>query len=272
MSMESLEGKVAVVTGGASGIGLAMARRFASEGARIVLADLAEDALRSVASDMESDGVEVLAVPTDVADAESVENMARCAMDRFGSVQLLCNNAGVVASGKSWELPLADWLRIVGVHFWGVLHGVHTFVPLILASGEAGYIVNTASLGGLFPVSSRGRLPFAPYMASKRAIVALSEVLRHELLQIGAPIGVSVLCPGPVSTNLGRTDKLAPIPESPEQDVLSAEQVAECVRRGIAEGRFYIFTHPDYKRLLDAHHAAIIDGMEALLIHMPNQE
>jgi NAD(P)-dependent dehydrogenase (short-subunit alcohol dehydrogenase family) len=194
--MEDLNGKTAVVTGGASGIGSAMAERFAAEGMRLVLADVEPDALEGAVKRLSDTGAEVLAVPTDVADAVAVDTLAEATFDRFGTAHVVCNNAGVVVGGPGWEIPLAEWEWILGVNLWGVIHGIRSFVPRLVEQGE-GHVVNTASIAGLGP------LPFsAPYTATKHAVVGISASLFHELALSGSPVGVTVLCPGFLSTNL----------------------------------------------------------------------
>ncbi len=169
-----------VVTGAASGIGLALARRFASEGARLVLADQHADVLSEVAEELEAGGAEALAVPTDVGDPAAVDALASKALDRFGIVHVICNNAGIVVGGLAWEIPLEEWHRLMRVNLWGVIHGIRSFVPLLLAHDEAAYVVNTASMAG---VSAFGTL--GPYVASKHAVVGLSEVLAQDLAAAG---------------------------------------------------------------------------------------
>lgn len=257
--MRELNGKVAVVTGSASGIGRAVAEALAHEGMRLVLADVEEEPLREAEQSLESSGTEVLAVPTDVSDPDSVEQLATRAKERFGQVHLLHNNAGVGGGGLTWQLPLPVWQWIVGVNLWGVVHGIRSFVPDMVEAGE-GHVVNTASIAGLLAGPGLGA-----YGATKHAVVAISESLHHELSLTGSPVRVSVLCPGAVSTRIVDADRnwparLGPRPQPPGDPALQA--VGEMVRRHIAEGlppervagmvvaavreeRFWILTHPD---------------------------
>ena len=178
--MKELRGKVAVVTGAASGIGRALAGRFAAEGMKVVLADVEGPALAKAESELRAGGATVLAVAADVARAEAVDALAARTLEAFGGVHVLCNNAGVYASGLSWERPLADWEWVLGVNLWGVIHGVRAFVPIMLRQGSEAHIVNTASVAGL--ISG----PFsAPYNVSKYGVVALSESLHYELALAG---------------------------------------------------------------------------------------
>ena len=193
--MESLRDKVAVVTGGASGIGLAMAERFLAEGMKVVIADVEAAALSPAAERLGTDGAEVLAVQTDVTVWADVEALAEAAYERYGAVHVVCNNAGVVTRGAAWEQSLEDWQWVIGVDLWGVIHGVKAFVPRMLASGEPGHVVSTASIAGLFAMPT-----IAPYNVAKVGVVALSETLHHDLRAAGSSIGVSVLCPGVVPT------------------------------------------------------------------------
>jgi NAD(P)-dependent dehydrogenase (short-subunit alcohol dehydrogenase family) len=234
--MQDFAGKVAVVTGGASGIGAGMARRFAREGMRVVLADVEAAALDATAAEIAQTGASVVTVPTDVSDAQQVERLADRTWEAFGGCDVLCNNAGVFVGGKLWERSLHDWQWLLGVNLWGVIHGVHAFVPRMLAQDRPGHVVNTASLAGL--ISS----PFlGVYNVSKHAIVTLSETLHHEFSVVGAKLRVSVLCPGMVNTRAPDVERNRPrhltnaAPTRPEDVAL-----AEAVRAGLAAGM-----HPD---------------------------
>ena len=196
--METFEGKVAVVTGGASGLGLAMAQRFADAGMNIVIGDIEAEPLAMAEAALRAKGVKVLPRRTDVAKPEDVEALAESAYKAFGGVHVLCNNAGIGGSpGAMWELSLDDWRWVVDVDLWSVVHGIRSFVPRMIASGEEAHIVNTASLAGLVSGAVGG-----PYTVAKFGVVALSEQLYYELGRAGHNIGVSVLCPGFVNTNI----------------------------------------------------------------------
>lgn len=196
--MQSFEGKVAVVTGGASGLGLAMANRFADAGMNIVLGDIEAEPLAMAEAAIAAKGVGVLPLRTDVARADEIEALAESAYERFGAVHVLCNNAGVGGSqGPMWELSQPDWDWVIDVDMWSVVHGVRSFVPRMIESGEEGHIVNTASIAGLVSGAVGG-----PYTVAKFAVEALSEQLHYELGRAGHNIGVSVLCPGFVNTGI----------------------------------------------------------------------
>jgi NAD(P)-dependent dehydrogenase (short-subunit alcohol dehydrogenase family) len=273
--MRDLRGKVAVVTGGASGIGRAMAARFAREGMRIVLADVEEKALSETQATMAGAGVEVLAVRTDVSKWEDVEALARRTYEAFGAAHVVCNNAGIGAGGLAWELSLADWQWTLGVNLWGVIHGVRAFVPRLIAQGE-GHVVNTASIAGM--ISAPG---MAPYCASKHAVVAISECLQHDLsLAGGAKVKVSVVCPAWVKTNIADSERNRPSSlaareakdRSPQQVMMQEmvrtaisggippEDVAEAVLRAVVEERFYVLTHDDTKKSVERRMRGILEG------------
>jgi NAD(P)-dependent dehydrogenase (short-subunit alcohol dehydrogenase family) len=253
--MESFAGKVAVVTGAASGIGNSLARRFAAEGMKVVLADIEATALDRAVAAMEGDGHEVLGVRTDVSDGDSVDALAAATLDRFGAVHIVCNNAGVFTGGRMWELPTRDWQWVLGVNLWGVIHGIRAFVPHLVAHGE-GHVVNTASMAGLVSYGGMG-----PYNASKHAVVTISETLHHELAAAGVDVGVSVLCPGLVATHIGTGERNRPVElggrarsgddAAPEMAAVLAEMgmapdaVAAQVFDAIGTGRFYVLTHGD---------------------------
>ena len=256
--MQEFEGRVAVVTGGASGIGRAMAQRFAEAGMRVVLADVERDALEATAAALRDGGAGVLAVATDVSNAESVDALADSAYEAFGAVHVLCNNAGVGGANRAaYRASLADWEWTLGVNLWGVIHGVRAFVPRMLEGGEEGHVVNTASVAGLTPLPGN-----APYGVSKAGVVALTESLQLELEQRGAAVRASVLCPGIVRTNIldsyrNRPEALrnpGPPRTDPAQERLRDEfarnaiapaEVAARVFEAIGEQRFWILTHDD---------------------------
>src|SRR6187200_3263330 len=203
-------GKVAVVAGAGSGIGLALAERFARGGLDVVLADVEEGALANAADRIKALGVRTLPVLTDVSDPVAVEALAGAAVERFGSVHVVCNNAGVGSGADPWFGPLSAWEWVLGVNLWGVIHGIRAFLPILISQGE-GHIVNTASIAGL----NSGSGPM--YAASKHAVVALSEELFKTTKMVGLPVGVSVLCPGWVRTAIMAADRNWPtrLGESP---------------------------------------------------------
>ena len=204
--MKDFKGKVAVVTGAASGIGRGMAERFAAEGMHVVLADVEAPALEAAEKEMAAAGASVLAVRTDVSSAADVGALAERTIERFGKVHVLCNNAGVGGGAGAWDTSIEDWQWVLGVNLWGVVHGVRSFVPLMIAGGEEAHIVNTASVAGLMPGAGG-----AGYTATKFAVVGYSEALYYELLMSGsARIGVSVLCPAATATNIIDSDRNRP--------------------------------------------------------------
>jgi NAD(P)-dependent dehydrogenase (short-subunit alcohol dehydrogenase family) len=238
--MELRKGQVAVITGGASGIGLALAESFARAGLSIVLADVQADALVAAEIRIRALGVEVLSVQTDVSKEAEVQALAAATIERFGSVQIVCNNAGVGGGGDPWFGPAGVWDWVMGVNFWGVVYGVRAFLPHLLANADGGHIVNTASIAGLYPVTS------APYDASKHAVVALTESLNNTLLTIEAKVGVSCLCPGWVKTGIADsmrnwpTELGLPPVSTPMQTAISAHTrrvIDEGTQPGIVAGR-----------------------------------
>jgi NAD(P)-dependent dehydrogenase (short-subunit alcohol dehydrogenase family) len=272
--MEEFQGKVAVITGAASGIGRALAERCAQEGMRVVLADIEEPALAQTAVEMADAGAEVLPVVTDVAQAEDLEALARQTLDAYGAVHLLCNNAGVGTGTTIWESTLNDWQWVIDVNLWGIIHGLRTFVPLMLAQDGQGYIVNTASIAGLLPYHLN-----APYQATKYAVVAISEKLYYDMAFRGGKIGVSVLCPGWVRTNImdaerNRPPELAdePLEMTPEIEAavesyrqacaagMPPAELADHVFRAIRANKFYILPHEEFLPMVQARSQAIVSG------------
>jgi NAD(P)-dependent dehydrogenase (short-subunit alcohol dehydrogenase family) len=252
--MKDFSGKVAVVTGGASGIGLSMAKRFAAEGMRLVLADIEEPVLEEAVDELRRSGADVLGVPTDVADHASVVGLHERTLEAFGAVHLVCNNAGVV--GRSIvESPIEMWEWVVGVNLFGVINGCNVFLPTLVAQDE-GHVVNTASVAGL-----RGNAILGIYCTTKFAVVGLSESLREELRASGSKVGVSVLCPGFVRTRIAQSHRNMPAglrnaSGEPDGDVLLGAvrtgippaEVADAVFDAVSDDRLYILTHPDMAR------------------------
>jgi NAD(P)-dependent dehydrogenase (short-subunit alcohol dehydrogenase family) len=254
--MDAFRDRVAVITGGAGGIGMALARAFAARGAKLVLADLDEPALRRAVGELETEGAQALGVPTDVTRLESVQALAAAARQRFGAAHIVCNNAGVATFGEIAGASHRDWVYTMNVNFWGVVHGVETFVPLLTEQGQGGHIVNTASMAGLVGMRWLGI-----YSASKFAVVGLSEALHRELTPHG--IGVSVLCPMIVDTQINENSvRMRPRELKNAEDLpvppagamaggtIAAPEVARRVVRGIERGDLYILTHPEQRAIL----------------------
>lgn len=257
--MKEFGGRVAVVTGAASGIGRALAERLAAERMRVVLADVDEKTLAAAERALRERGAETLSVPTDVSRPGDVEALAQSTLDAFGGVHVVCNNAGVAGEfGPVWEQPLEAWEWVLGVNLWGVIHGIRSFVPIMLEAGEEGHVVNTASMAGLVSVPM-----VSVYHATKHAVVTLSESLHYELTASGARVGASVLCPGFVRTAIidaprNRPAELEGAQRTPEHGAAVREayrracaegldpgQVADLVLDAIREGRFWVFPHPE---------------------------
>ncbi len=260
--MREFAGKTAVVTGGASGIGLAMVERFASEGMNVVLADIQEDALQAQVQRLEQEERSVMGVVVNTMQRETLEHARDEVIERFGNIHIVCNNAGVLSREDAmgvgpmttpvWAIPDRAWEWVIGVNFWGVLYGVQTFVPHMLEHGEDGHIVNTASLAGLIPGGGA-------YGVSKHAVLTLTEGLYQNLAEVGANVSASVLCPGTVRTNIisadrNRPDELggkgepsaeeAAIADAMLADSMDPANVAEQVFQAIVEQRCYVLPHP----------------------------
>ena len=254
--MNPFNGRVAVITGAAGGIGSAIARACAERGAQLALADLDGEGLERVAKELEGIGTKVLSVQTDVSRRDSVEALAEKSWRHFGNVHLVYNNAGVATFGVLAEAVHEDWVFTMGVNFWGVVHGVESFVPRLIEQGDGGHVVNTASMAGL-----TGMRWLGVYSASKFAVVGLTEALRRELEPHG--IGVSVLCPMMVDTQMtgnssrarppdqrGQDETPAPGPDTLVGNIISPDEVAARALRGIERNDLYILTHPEQREIL----------------------
>jgi NAD(P)-dependent dehydrogenase (short-subunit alcohol dehydrogenase family) len=248
--MESLRDKVAVVTGGASGIGRELCRSFARAGARVVVADVDAGGMAETAAAVKQEGSAAMEVRTDVSRLADVKALADRAYERWGAVHVLCNNAGVTVHGGLESATHRDWEWVIGVNLWGVIHGIETFVPRMIAKGEPGHIVNTASMAGL--IASQG---LGVYNTTKYAVVGLSETLQKDLRPYN--IGVTVLCPMGVATAIRDSERNRPAQlQNPERrasggDItligrtLTPAHVAERVLRAIVANRLYVITHEE---------------------------
>lgn len=252
------EGRVAVITGAASGFGRAFAQQAAALGMKLVLADVDADALEGVVAAMRDQGAQAIGVRTDVRDPAQVDALAKATLDAYGRVHLLFNNAGVGTGGFLWESSAKDWDWVFGVNVMGVANGVRSFTPAMLAQGERAHIVNTASVAGLLAPSA-----MAVYNASKHAVVALTETLYHDLKNVGAQVSCSLLCPAFVPTGIANAERSRPddlrndAPPTRSQQAadlqlqravrsgrLTPEDVAKATFDAVRDGRFYILTHP----------------------------
>lgn len=267
--VQQLDARVAVVTGAAGGIGLSIAKALALDGMSLVLADLDHDRVCEAAAEVASLGGSAIGVRTDVRSADDVEALARVAMQTYGAVDVVCNNAGVWGLGAQWETSVQEWQRIIDVNMWGVIHGVRAFVPLLEKNPHGGHIVNTASMAGLVAGPFRG-----PYTAAKHAVVGISRGLRTEFRVRKLAIGVSVICPGKVDTAIfdsisddGEAASAAPtdVQDMADSirgaDAISVDSVGPIVRDGIKNNDFWILpgvrnqsraVRREYDRLMDA--------------------
>ena len=276
--MEQLEGRVAVITGGGSGIGEGLAHACHAAGMRVVLGDVEEDEAARVANDVRELDGDAIAVRADVSSRESIEELAAVAYEAFGAVQLLCNNAGVLSASPLVETSETDWEWTLGVNLMGPVHGVRAFVPRMREQpGDGAHIVNTASVAGTFAIEG---MRIGVYTASKFAVVGYSEMLRLELAPDG--IGVSVLCPGGVATRIqeagrNRPDTLGgPLEQAPEDvarragrvasgpPAMAPREVGERVLDGVRANRLYIFTHADQRAPVEERHREMMAAYDAI--------
>lgn len=269
--MKPYEGRVAVITGAGSGIGLGIARRCAAQGMHLILADIEKQALEQAEKELAGLAAgRIISRVTDVGDSTQVQALAETAFTEFGAVHLLVNNAGVGGGGRNcWELELDYWQWVLNVNLWGVIHGIKYFTPKMLQQ-DSGHIVNTASVAGL--MSAPGS---AAYNVSKHSVVTLSETLYNELRNAGSAIGVSVLCPSFVDTRIYAAERNMPNAQAPSAEqqamegaagdffkaiALSPESVAEQVFEAIAKGDFYIFTHQGTRQQVEKRMQGILDN------------
>lgn len=277
--IEDFGGKVAVVTGAASGIGRGLARKAATEGMQVVLADVEPEALGEAEVEVAGLGAETLAVTTDVSDAGAVDALAAAAFERFGAVHLVCLNAGVFQAGVSWERTEADWAWVLAVNLWGPIHGVHAFLPRLIEQGGPAHVVITSSMAGLMTVAYSG-----PYVVSKFGAAAVAECAAHDLAAQGSEVGVSCLVPGSVDTRIGWSERnrqatTGSEPPSEAQapdhhfvaqalrDMTSQtgrppDDVADIVFAGVRSGQFWITSMEE-----DGYQALIRGRSDALLEH-----
>jgi NAD(P)-dependent dehydrogenase (short-subunit alcohol dehydrogenase family) len=260
--MHDFQGRVAVVTGAGSGIGLASATRFAEEGMKVVLADIQQDALDSAVASLQQAGHDVIGVRTDVSQCEQIQSLADQAVTAYGKVNIVHNNAGVVRAGTLEELTLEDWQWVLGVDLWSVIYGVKIFLPLLKQAGE-GHIINTASSAGLQATANIG-----PYNVAKFGVVGLTETLRLELDEDDSPVSASVLCPGAVQTRICDSDRNRQATGLAAGDASATDQtfkdmagpiveagiapadVAGMIVDAIRNNDFWILTHPEWKTVM----------------------
>ncbi|MFX1339269.1 MAG: SDR family NAD(P)-dependent oxidoreductase [Promethearchaeota archaeon] len=277
--MKDFKGKVAVITGAASGIGRGIANRAVKEGMKVVLADIEADALRQAEKELKSSGATILAILTDVSKAEDIEMLAQKTIDTFGEVHLLCNNAGTAPYGVTWECSLSDWKWIIDVNLWGVIHGVRTFIPIMLKQDNECHIVNTASLSGLMA----NEIGQGMYIVTKYGVVGLTEIIAKELSLLKSKIKVHALCPGMVKTRLidcerNRPDELCDdITEHIGHPELAQvweamyglakagelpDKVGDIVFEAIKEDIFYILTDTKlyYRRMIQTRNEDIMEA------------
>jgi NAD(P)-dependent dehydrogenase (short-subunit alcohol dehydrogenase family) len=285
--MQDVRGKVAVVTGAASGIGRGIAESFIEAGMKVVLADIEEPALDATTRELRAAGADVHAVPTDVSKLDQVEHLAKETLRKYAAVHVVCNNAGIaLRTNASWESTLDDWNWILGVNLMSVIYGHQTFLPILIEQATEGHIVNTASFAGLVPGGG------VAYSVTKAGVVAMSEGTYFELARRAPNIGISVLCPAFVNTNIIESERNrpsglaepAPLVRTPETDVyaewfqaqlkqgLSPRAVGDQVLAAIRERRFYILTHPSFTPLIEQRMKRIVVSENPAMTPPPGYE
>jgi NAD(P)-dependent dehydrogenase (short-subunit alcohol dehydrogenase family) len=263
--VKDIEGRVAVVTGAASGLGRAMAERFGAEGMRVVIADIEKESLAETSAALAATGIDATPVVTDVSRYADIERLADVAFDTYGGAHLICNNAGVVKGARTWALTMEDWTWVLNVDLWSVIYATKVFIPRMLEQNQGGHVVNTASMAGLLPVPNLG-----PYNVAKTGVVALSEGLQMDLTAEGSDIGVSVLCPGFIQTRItesarNRPGELAataaprtgPRTTTGVVSTMTAAEVADKVLDAVVSERFWILTHDAYRDVIQQRAAGI---------------
>jgi len=263
--MKTFRDRIAVITGAASGLGRALADRFAREGVKLVLADIDERALATATAELKAQGVPVIGHRTDVSKGDEVERLATAALAAFGAVHIVCNNAGVAPLGAVWENAEADWRWALGVNLWGVIHGVRVFTPILLRQRDAGHIVNTASVAGLISPPGMG-----VYSVTKHAVVALSETLHHDLAGETGKVKCSVVCPAFFPSGIADSERARPVElasgrakteteagleanlrKAVQSGRLTAADIAEAVFAAVRDERFYVLTHLKINRAIE---------------------
>ncbi len=266
--MKDVKGKVAFITGGASGMGLGMARAFAAAGMKVMISDIEAAAAQLAADELTAKGYEAACVQTDVGNLESVQAAAKKTIETFGKVHVLCNNAGVAVGGYSETCSIRNWNWVVDVNLWGVVYGLQAFVPLILSHGEGGHVVSTASMGGMVGLRGAG-----PYIATKFAVVGIMETFAADHRKDN--LGASVLCPGVVATNIGNSARNRPDQYGGATKPNARDRRAEMVAKGldpdivgklvleaVQEDQFYIFTDPGLRNLMETRGQRILSGYD----------
>ena len=276
--MQDFKHKTAVITGAASGIGRSLARQCASEGMRVVLADIDEEGMDLLSRELTEKGTRVESFVTDVRDFDSVERLVRSSQDAFEHIHLVFNNAGVMLGGYAWERSEDDWRWVFDVNFFVVVNGLRAFMPVLLEQGEEAHVVNTASIGGLMVG------PFlSPYIVSKHAVVALTESVYYELQTLDAPVNISALCPGAISTGIVDSERIRPEDRSDKaplgsplerefdhmltegvKEGLDPDEVGPMVFSALRENRFWIYTHPMMEESILPRARSIIEGTNPL--------